>query len=172
MSGFEKLLYRLLNRFVGLVLRSPLHESLSGRVLLLTFSGRRSGRSITVPLGYVREDRSLVCFTGAGWSVWWKNLRGGAPVAVRVGGRDKTGYAEAKSEGPEVIAGLEAFLRTFPRTAARYGVALGADGLPDPADIEAAVRGGRVVMVSIRPQKGYLAGDGSAEPTPVTRSSR
>lgn len=153
MSGFEKFLYRQLNRAVGLVLRSPLHGLLSGRVLLLTLSGCRSGRSITVPLGYVRGGRYILCFTGAGWSVWWKNLRGGAPVAVRVGGRDLACRAEAKAEGPEVVAGLAAFLRTFPRTAARYGAAVGVEGIPDPEDVEAAVRGRRVVMVSIRPRK-------------------
>ena len=73
MSGFEKLLYRLVNRVVALVLRSPLHGLVSRRILLLTFVGRRSGRTLAVPLNYVRVDGYIVCFTGPAWSAWWKN---------------------------------------------------------------------------------------------------
>lgn len=150
MSGFERLLYRLVNRVVGLMLRSPSHGLVSGRILLLTFLGRKSGRSLVVPLGYVLVDGSIVCFTGPAWSAWWKNLRGGAPVATWVGGKCLKGTARVAT-GAEAVAGLGTFLRAFPRTAARYGVGLDARGLPHQESIEAAVRCGRVVMVSIRP---------------------
>ena len=78
MGGLERGLYRLLNVGVGLLLRSPLHGLVSGRIMLLTVTGRRSGRSFTVPVSYLRYGENILSFTSGEWSAWWKNLRGGA----------------------------------------------------------------------------------------------
>ena len=70
MSGAEKLLYRVLNVAVGIVLGSPLHGILSGKVMLLGVTGRRSGRTYTVPVSYLCVGEEIVCFTGPAWNVW------------------------------------------------------------------------------------------------------
>ena len=93
MGRLELGLYRLLNVGVGLLLRSPLRGLASGRIVLLTVTGRRSGRRFTVPVSYLRYGGDILGFTSGGWSVWWKNLRGGAPVAARVRGRRISGSA-------------------------------------------------------------------------------
>ena len=149
MGRLERGPYRLLNVGVGLLLSSPLHGLVSGRIMLLTVTGRRSGRRFTVPVSYRRYEGDLISFTSGGWSVWWKNLRGGAPVAARVRGRQISGSAWAETNGDAVVGGLDAFLTEFPATAGRYGVRLDADGQPNPRDVEAAVGEGRSVMVVI-----------------------
>jgi hypothetical protein len=53
LGGLERGLYRVLNAGVGLLLRSPLHGLVSGRIMLLTVTGRRSGRLFTVPVSYL-----------------------------------------------------------------------------------------------------------------------
>ena len=151
MSPAEKVLYRVANKFMRLLLRSPLHVLASGSVILLTFRGRKSGRVYTVPVSYVRDGRAFVCFTSGEWAAWWKNLRGGAPVTATVRGRRLDARAQVFTEGDEVVAGLDALLRAFPGTAVRYGVALGSGGLSEASEVAAAVRGGRAVMILVRP---------------------
>ncbi len=66
MGGLERGPYRLLNVGVGLLLRSPLHGLVSGRIMLLTVTGRRSGRPFTVPVSHLRHGGGFFCFTSGG----------------------------------------------------------------------------------------------------------
>ncbi len=76
-----KILFKFLNPLFTLILRSPLHSPLSKRLLLLTFTGRRSGKQYTTPVGYAQVDDMLLLGTQSGWS---KNLHGGARVQIRL----------------------------------------------------------------------------------------
>ncbi len=67
-----------MNPFVRLLLRSPLHAVLSDTLLLLTYTGRTSGRRYTIPMAYSRVGDVITVFT---LHTWWKNLRGGASMA-------------------------------------------------------------------------------------------
>ena len=89
----RRLMQRVGNRIVALLLRSPLHRLLSGGELLVTVTGHRSGRRYTTPVQYVRSDGELYAVSRRSRS-WWRNLRGGAPVVVRVRGRERAGAAE------------------------------------------------------------------------------
>ncbi len=151
MGRLERGLYRVLNVGVRLLLRSPLHGLGSGRIMLLTVNGCKSGRRFTVRVGYLRHEGGFLCFTSGEWSAWWKNLRGGAPVAARVQGRRLTGNARAETNGDAVVDGSGTFLTAFPGTAGRYGVGLDARGRPDPWEVDTAVRDGRAVMVVVKP---------------------
>ncbi len=113
-----------------MLLRSPLHGLACGRIMLLTVTGCRSGRWFTVPVSYLRYGGNILGFTSGGWSAWWKNLRGGAPVKARVRGRWLPGSARAETGGDAVVNALGAFLTELPATAGRYGMGLDADGRP------------------------------------------
>jgi hypothetical protein len=83
---------RTVNPVVRAVLRSPAHGLLSGRLMLLTVTGRRSGRAFTIPVGYHQEgDRLRVNLEWPERKRWWHNLRGGAPVTVGLRGTTRTG---------------------------------------------------------------------------------
>lgn len=83
------LLNCLVNPVVRGILRSPLHWPLSRSLLLVTYQGRRTGRSFTTPVMYAADgDGGFVIVSG--WAErkrWWRNLRGGAPVRLLVGAR-------------------------------------------------------------------------------------
>ena len=66
------------------LLDSPLHWPLSRWFAILAWTGRRSGRRYSTPVSYVREGSTAWITTG---DKWWHNLVGGAPVAMRIGGR-------------------------------------------------------------------------------------
>src|SRR5438093_9524163 len=73
---------RYFNPFMRLVLGSRAHQMMSGRLMLLSFTGRRTGRSYTTPVSYVREGTNLLV---PGGGAWWKNLTSGT-ARVRLQG--------------------------------------------------------------------------------------
>ena len=80
------------------LLRSPRWGPRLGRQLaVLTYTGRRSGRTISTPVGYGRSGDAVTIRVGlAGAKTWWRNfLGGGGPVAIRLAGVDRTGRAVA-----------------------------------------------------------------------------
>lgn len=131
-------LQRLYNPLVRRLLRSPFHRAMSGSTLLLSYTGRRSGQPRTVPVGYVRDGDTLLA-VGARGHVWWRNLCDGAPVTVRVRGRDYRGRAMAFVGGAAVgEGGLLTLLRRVPRYRAYWRVTLDASG--NPTDPQALAR--------------------------------
>ena len=130
-------LQKLYNPIVAGILRSPLHAAMSNSTMLLTFSGRKSGRTYTTPVTYVREGDELLVVGSRGHS-WWKNLRGDAVVSVRVRGREMRSEAkgsEAKaSEGEAAEEGLLAVLRAMPAYRRYWKVELGEDDRPQEPD--------------------------------------
>ncbi len=59
-------LFRALNPLMRALLRSPFHGLLSGMLMLLSYTGRKSGRTYTIPIGYFDWDAGeLMAFTSA-----------------------------------------------------------------------------------------------------------
>jgi deazaflavin-dependent oxidoreductase (nitroreductase family) len=138
---------KLYNPLVVWLLRSPLHGVMSKSTMLLTFTGRKSGRTYATPLNYVRYGDELLVVGSRGHS-WWKNLRGGAPVAVRVRGQDMRGEAEAL-EGTAAEEGLLAVLRAVPAYRRHWKVELEEGGRPkDPAALRRIACENALVRVS------------------------
>jgi hypothetical protein len=91
---------RTVNPALRLLLRSPLHPLASGRLALITYTGRRSGRQYTIPVLY--RDKGNEVTIAVGWperKVWWRNLTGdGGSVRLVVRGRELRGHAVATKE--------------------------------------------------------------------------
>ena len=88
-------LNRLVNPLVRALLRSPLHPLLSGRLMLLRVTGRRTGRTFEFPVGYSGDDRGLVVRVAAPHrKQWWRNITGATPVTVVLRGTVRRGVAE------------------------------------------------------------------------------
>ena len=127
------------------ILRSPMHAMVSKSVLLITFTGRKSGKTYTTPVDYSQHGDQVYIFTHA---KWWKNLRGGAPVRLRLRGQDVQGIPELVAEDKSAVAsGLEAHLRKVPSDARYYGVSFDEGGNPRTEEVEKAAQS--VVMVRI-----------------------
>jgi hypothetical protein len=142
-TSVAKLIRAIGNWCVAALLRSPFHGLLSRNMLLISFAGRRSGKFYTLPVNYAREDETIVIVSQADRS-WWRNLRGGAPVWVRVRGKNLTGYAESFETPNMVAAELLALLRQTPAFRKHVGIALTADGQPERPDDLARLARGRV----------------------------
>lgn len=134
----DKRVLRYINPFVSMILRSPLHGMLSGRLMLLTFAGRKTGKRFTVPVGYTREgdtDDTLTLFSSYSW---WKNLRGGSPVAVRLEGRERTGRAEVIEDRAAVVDAVERLVAEYGLKEAGVRIGLALDVSPPPSRDELA----------------------------------
>ncbi|HEY0738318.1 MAG TPA: nitroreductase/quinone reductase family protein [Herpetosiphonaceae bacterium] len=117
---FPKVFYRVLNPLMAALLRSPLHGWLSHSMLLLSFHGRKSGKGYTLPLGYVQQHDRIFVLTH---SPWWKNLRGGAPVLMRLQGRNVGGTARIVEESALIGDVMQAFVKAHgPKMAQRIGL--------------------------------------------------
>lgn len=90
---------RSLNRIVRALLRSPRHGMVSDKLLLITVTGRRSGRAYTFPVAYMEHDGIVSISVGApARKRWWRNVIGGAPVRLRLRGSERTGLAVARGD--------------------------------------------------------------------------
>ncbi len=98
-----KLLSPIFNAIVKLILRSPLHSPLSRRLLLITFTGRKSGKIYTTPTSYIRDGQDIIIFSERNRR-WWRNLEGGAPVEMRVQGTARKGSAEPVAPDARLLA--------------------------------------------------------------------
>ncbi len=78
-------LNHVVNPFVRALLKSPLHPLLSRRVLLLRLTGRRSGRTIELPVGYVAAGDGIVVTVGAPERKQWWRTDGNINVVERHG---------------------------------------------------------------------------------------
>jgi len=91
------------NRLVAVLLRSPLHGLADRRLVLITVTGRISGRSFTLPVMYERTDDVLeIPVMWPERKRWWRNLREEADVVVRLRGHDRRGRALAREEEDQV----------------------------------------------------------------------
>jgi deazaflavin-dependent oxidoreductase (nitroreductase family) len=122
------------------ILKSPLHGMLSSSTMLITVRGKRSGRSFTTPVNYVRSGDELITVSFRSRR-WWRNLRGGAEVRLRLRGREIEARAVAVEEPAAVADGLAVLVRVSPGYARHLGVAFDASGQPDPAGLARAAEG-------------------------------
>jgi deazaflavin-dependent oxidoreductase (nitroreductase family) len=126
------------NFFVKLLLRSPLHGLASHGMILITYTGRKTGQRHTVPVSYAIDDDGTLVTTSFKSRVWWRNLRGGAPVTVRLEGKNVPAKAMVVEEETAVAEHLRTYFRRFPKVAPHFFVTFGPDGTPNPQELAAA----------------------------------
>ena len=134
------------NRVMGLLLRSPFHRLLGKNLTLFTYTGRKSGRRYSFPLGYFRADQTIAIFAG---NPWWKNFREPAPVTLYIGGQPIDGTAQVVTQPSEANGWLLAYLRALPSYAKFYDVTLDAEGRPDVASVARASQSKVVVRIDL-----------------------
>jgi hypothetical protein len=123
------------NPIVKFLLRSPLHSAMSGSTLLITYTGRKSGKQYTLPVSYLRKDNTLTAFSSRSRN-WWRNLRGEAPVELLLQRQVHRAVGEVMEDSAEVVEGLRAYLLQAPQLARFFKIAFDEEGKPDQGDLE------------------------------------
>lgn len=128
------------------LLKSPLHGFISKGVMLVTVTGRKSGRSISTPTNYVRDGNTLWVIS---WRerTWWRNLRGGTNVRVLLSGKSVEGRGLVIEEEKAVAMSLFEYYRKVPQVAKYVQIGLDTAGSPILADCKRAAQ--KIVTVRI-----------------------
>ena len=143
--------YKIINPVMSRLLRSPLHSLVSDSVLLLTFTGSKTGTEYTTPVGYWVKDGHLIVTTQ---SPWWRNLRGGQPVSMRVQGHHREGTATPHPDSKDVAQYIKEFIDRHRTDAARrLGIQIHGDRKPTVDELEAGVEGTVVIDIELTDDK-------------------
>ncbi|MDN5914302.1 MAG: nitroreductase family deazaflavin-dependent oxidoreductase [Pseudonocardia sp.] len=91
----------VVNTVVRPLVASPRWGRLVDRwMTVVTYTGRRSGRTFSIPVGYRRDgDELTIAVEMPDRKNWWRNFTGeGAPILVRLGGVDRAGHGTARRD--------------------------------------------------------------------------
>ena len=130
---------RAVNVPMRAVLGLPFPTPLSGNLMLISYTGRKTGKAYRQPVSYARDGETLLTPGGGRWTL---NLEGGRPVRVRLRGRDMAARAELVTDPAEVERLLGVITRENPRAARFIPIPRQPDGRLEPEPLDAALRHG------------------------------
>ncbi len=122
------------NPIIQWLLRSPLHLMVSKNMMLMTYTGRKSGKIYTTPMNYLAIGEAFYTISTRERR-WWRNLRAGADVSLRIQGEDLPAWAICIEDPAEVADRLHQYLQAAPQLAKYLNVRIGADGIPNSDDV-------------------------------------
>jgi hypothetical protein len=112
-GGPARVLVDAVNTVVTGLSHAPLLGPVLGRFITeISYTGRQSGRSFTLPIGYQRRgDTVTIRVSIPDKKNWWRNFLGaGAPLTIRLDGSDRRAHAVATRDAAgrvTVVATLE-----------------------------------------------------------------
>jgi hypothetical protein len=135
----QQRVFRVLNIPMRAVLGLPFATPLSGRLMLVFLTGRRTGKSYRQPVSYVRDGAVLLTPGGDNWKL---NLQNGRPERIRLRGRDVLARPEVVGDADEIEPLLGVMTAANPMAGRFVAIPKGPDGTLDRARLDAAVRYG------------------------------
>jgi deazaflavin-dependent oxidoreductase (nitroreductase family) len=134
------------NPMMTWLLKSPFHAFISKNTMLITMTGRKSGRTISTPTNYLCDGNSLWVIS---WRdrKWWRNLRGGAKVRVLLAGKSVEGRGQVVEDEKAVAQSLLDYYRKVPQYAKYVKIGLDEEQHPILADCERLAQ--KMVVVKI-----------------------
>jgi deazaflavin-dependent oxidoreductase (nitroreductase family) len=110
------------------------------QILVLHFTGRKTGKSYATPVGYHRMDGRLALVSNSGWRL---NFRGGADVKVSIKGETIPARAELLSDPVQVAAIYERLIDEigWEKSGRDLGIRINAGRPPTRRELEDMVAG-------------------------------
>ncbi len=134
---------RAVNVPMRAVLRLPFPTPLSANLMLVSYTGVKSGKAYLQPVSYARDGETLLTPGGGRWTL---NLKGGRPVTLRLRGRTVPARADLVSDPAEVERLLGVIAAGNPRAMRFIPLPRRPDGRLDPDALAAAIgHGFRIV---------------------------
>jgi deazaflavin-dependent oxidoreductase (nitroreductase family) len=136
------------NDFVEFFLRTPLHVFL-GNTMLITVTGRKTGRKYSTPVGFYRESDCLWVMTSRN-RTWWRNLRNGANVSLLLKGKTVSAFAEAELDENAVETRMFEYIQQMSMAAKPMGIRM-ENTAPNREDVTRVAKDR--LFVKIRPDR-------------------
>jgi hypothetical protein len=134
---------RVVNVPMRAALSLPFPTPLSGNLMLISYTGRKSGKAYRQPVSYVPDGEVLLTPGGGRWTL---NLVGGRPVRIRLRGHDVPSRPELVADPAELERLLGVIAEKNPRAAKFIPIPRHPDGRLDPDALAAAVRHGFCIV--------------------------
>jgi hypothetical protein len=129
----------LINIPMRVLLGLPFPTPLSGRLMLISFTGRKTGKAYRQPVSYVQQGDVLLSPGGGKWK--W-NLQEGQPIRIRLRGRDVIALPEVIKDSDEIERLLAVMAAANPSINSFVGIPKAPDGRLDRSRLETAMRYG------------------------------
>jgi hypothetical protein len=111
------------NSLMKWALTTPGLQSMVGQgVALLTYEGRKTAKTYTIPVSYHQRD-DIVTIVTKKTRKWWHNFESPVEVELRLAGHDYTGRAEIESNADDALEFMTEYLKERPIDAKAYGLA-------------------------------------------------
>jgi hypothetical protein len=151
---------RVINVPMRILLGLRFATPLSGRLMLVFLTGRKTGKSYRQPISYVRQGTTLLTPGGGKWKL---NLQAGRPERIRLRGRDVLARPELASDPDEIERLLGVMTAANPRVSTFVGIPKGPDGRLVRGRLQTAVKYGfRIVRWHLDSQSARTADGGQA----------
>jgi hypothetical protein len=157
----QQRVFRVLNVPMRAVLGLPFATPLSGRLMLVFLTGRRTGKSYRQPVSYVRDGTVLLTPGGGNWKL---NLSDGRPERIRLRGRDVLARPQMVGDPDEIERLLGVMTAANPMADRFVAIPKGPDGRLDRARLDAAVRHGFRII------RWHLAAESLPSPAEAARA--
>ena len=142
---------RIVNVPMRGVLRLPFPTPLSANLMLVAYTGVKSGKAYRQPVSYARDGETLLTPGGGRWTL---NLKNGRKVRLRLRGRNVPAHADLVADPAQVERLLGVIAVGNPRAMRYIPIPRRDDGRLDPDALAAAIgHGFRIVR--------WHLGDGS-----------
>jgi deazaflavin-dependent oxidoreductase (nitroreductase family) len=142
------------NPIVRLILRSPLHGMMSKSLMLITYTGQKSGKEYTLPVMYLEDAPNIYVMPGMPEKkVWWHNIHTKTPVVLTVRGKrlpSRATVLKPESELKVIARVLGLFIQRNPPIASLFNIHRMPDGTLNPEDLNRAA--GTTLIIQIKPQ--------------------
>lgn len=130
---------RAVNVPMRAALSLPFATPLSRNLMLIAYTGCKSGKAYRQPVSYARDGDALLTPGGGRWTL---NLAGGRPVRIRLRGRWSPARAELVTDPAEVERLLGVIGEKNPRATRFIPIPRRPDGRLEPEALDAALRHG------------------------------
>jgi deazaflavin-dependent oxidoreductase (nitroreductase family) len=134
---------RAVNVPMRAVLSLPFATPLSVNLMLISYTGRKTGKAYRQPVSYARDGETLLTPGGGRWTL---NLRDGRPARIRLRGRNVAARAELVTDAAEVERLLGVIATENPQAVRFIPIPRRPDGRLDPDALNAALRHGFCIV--------------------------
>tara|TARA_B100001250_G_scaffold337856_1_gene304777 strand:+ start:524 stop:961 length:438 start_codon:yes stop_codon:yes gene_type:complete len=133
-------LWFLINPFVALLARSPLHFIISHQILVIKFEGRKSRKNYLVPVSYHHHASSYTCVTLRS-NIWWRNLKEITHTQIWLKGKLRDAQINIEFNNDQVVESALRDLVTNNKVDAYFAkIKLEKDGSPYTDDLMNAAK--------------------------------
>jgi deazaflavin-dependent oxidoreductase (nitroreductase family) len=139
----------ILNLQVGL-LRARIIPPLNKALMVLTTTGRKSGKQHSIPIGYIPDGDTILTFNIGGQSNWYKNVLANGNATLEISGEKIAARGEPLTAPHEIRRAIDVYRQK--QSAGMFERFFGVSPTADPEE-QMRIIAGRIRFVRFHPSR-------------------